>query len=350
VSAIPEERHGSWINYGISVLPGLTVCILLGAIAMWVDTNIIPEELFIVNYVLIAIILGLIIKNAFPNLHVLEDGIEFSFKICLYIGIVLLGAGLNLVEIFQVGSTAIIMVAISITFCIYLCGLLGKKFFKNERWGHLVGTGIGVCGVSAVIALAPAIKSKQREILAAIGAALLTDILVLIALPTIGHPLGWSDQLAGYIAGIVPSNTAQCIAIGYAYSDTSGTVATIVKSARNAYMPLVILIMTYIYTVKGLPVGEKVKASMLWTRFPKFILGLLIAATIGTLGFISPEGISFADELSTWFFVTCFVAIGAGIDVRVLGSQDLAVVGFGFLMTIVLFVYVFLYSNYVLML
>ena len=348
MAKIPSEKHINWTNYGINILPGLLFCVIFGAAAMWIDANIVPEELFMVNYVIIAILLGLTVKNFFPQLKILDDGIDFSFKICLYIGIVLLGARLNLVEIFSVGSNAVIMVAISITLCIYICGSLGKKFFGNERWGHLVGTGIGVCGISAVIALAPAIKANQREILTAIGAALIADILVLLTLPTIGQPLGWSDQLAGYLAGIAPANTAQSIAIGYAYSDASGVIATIVKSVRNAYLPVVILVMTYIYTKKGLPVGEKVRASMLWTKFPKFIFGLLLAATLGTLGFISPEGIALSGNLSTWFFVICFVAIGAGIDVRELGKQDLSVVGFGILMPIILFVYVFMYSRYIL--
>jgi len=350
MSKIPAKHYGGWGNYTLNIMPGLIFCFAFGALARWMDDHIVPEELFIVNYVLIALLLGLIIRNILPGLGKLEDGIEFASKICLFIGIVLLGATLNLVEIFQIGSSAIIMVAISITLCIFLCGWMGKKIFNNERWGHLVGAGIGVCGVSAIMALAPAIKARQREILAAIGASLLTDIMVLVGLPSIGHPLEFSDTLAGFIAGVVPSNTAQCIAIGHAYSDPAGVVATIVKSARNAFMPVVILVLTYIYVRRGLPVGEKVTPVMLWSKFPKFIVGLLIAATLGTLGIISPQGIEWSDELSTWFFVTCFVGIGAGIDIKSLGTRDLTVLGIGFLMTILLALYAYFYSSIILLL
>jgi len=350
LATVPSENHNSWGDYIRSIIPGLLFCIILGAIALWIDANIVPDELFIVNYVLVAILLGLVVKNILPGLKLLEPGIAFSARICLYIGVVLLGAGLNLFQIFQVGANAIVMVAISITLCIGICGWLGKKLFNNERWGHLVGTGIGVCGVSAVMALAPAIQAKEREIIAAISAALLTDILVLIALPTIGHPLNWSDTLAGYLAGIVPSNTAQCIAIGYAYSDAAGVIATIVKSARNAFMPIVILVLTFIYTRRGLPVGQKVGAYLLWSKFPKFIFGLMLAATIGTMGLISAEGIALASTLSKWFFVVCFVGIGASVDIKLLGNQDLAVISFGFLMTIILGVFAYLYSTAILML
>ena len=348
MTKIPSPKYAGWSNYFIGIFPGLLFCFVIGVIAVLLDDHLVPEELFIVNYVLIALGLGLIMGNILPQLGKLEAGIEFAAKICLFIGIVLLGAKLNLVEIFQIGGNSIIIVAGSIALSIILCGWIGKKIFDNERWGHLVGTGIGVCGVSAVMALAPAIKAKEKEILAAIGASLLTDIIILIGLPSIGHPLGFSDTLAGFISGIVPSNTAQCIAIGYAYSDEAGTVATIVKSARNAWMPVVILVMTYIYTRKGLPVGEKVHPLLLWNKFPKFILGLIIAATLGSVGLISPEGVALADDLSTWFFVTCFVGIGAGIDIKSLGLQELWVLAIGILMTLILALYAYFSTTFLL--
>lgn len=348
MAKMPSTKYSSWYSYLLGILPGFGLCLVLGIIARWIEFRIVPDQLFIVNYVLIAILFGLIVKNVFPLSNKFNDGIDFSTKICLYIGIVLIGAGLNIAKIFTVGSAAILMVAISITFCITICGLIAKKIGAGERWGHIVGTGIGVCGVSAIIALAPAIKAKEKEILTAIGAALLTDIMVLIALPVIGHSLSWSDNLAGFIAGAVPSNTAQCIAIGHAYSEPAGIIATIVKSVRNALMPVVILVMTYIYTLRGLPVGEKVRIALLWKKFPKFIVGFLIVATLNTIGLLTPQGVSIAKNISTWFFVVCFVGIGAGINLKDLGKRDLSIIGFGFLMTVILWIYAYLYGKFIL--
>lgn len=351
MAQIPPETHRTWSSYIISVMPGLLLCFALGMAARWLDANFIPEQLFVVNYVLIAILLGMFVRNCLPlPQEIFGEGIDFSAKICLYVGIVLLGARLDLVEIFTIGTNALIMVSISIAFCIAICGWFARRLGEGERWGHLVGVGIGVCGVSAIMAVAPAIKAKKREIVTAIGAALLTDVMVLLALPAVGGMLGWGDMLAGFTAGVVPSNTAQCIAIGHAYSDGAGAVATIVKSARNALMPVVVLVITYVYTRRGLPVGEKVRASLLWSKFPKFIVGLLVAACLATAGLISPEGAAAARTLSTWFFVTCFVAIGAGIDIRQLRGKDAAVIGFGFPMTLILWGYVYIYGSIVLQL
>lgn len=348
MAQIPGPKYGSWTQYLADILPGVLFCVILGYFARMIDDRIVPEHMFYMNYVMIAIIMGLLARNVAPFPRVLGSGVEFSTKIFLYTGVVLLGAGLDLVQIFSVGYVAIIMVSISIALCIVLCGALARSIGAGSRWGHLVGAGIGVCGVSAVMALAPAIRAKKREIVTAIGAALVTDLLVLVTLPTLGRALGWSDMMAGFFAGVVPSNTAQCIAIGHAYSDAAGAIATIVKSARNALMPAVILIMTYIYTARGLPVGEKARLGLLWTRFPKFIVGLLLAAAARTFGLLGPGTVTAARGASTWLFVFCFVGIGAGINIRDLGRQDLKVIGFGFLATIALGAYAYLYSRIIL--
>jgi uncharacterized membrane protein YadS len=201
---------------------------------------------------------------------------------------------------------------------------------------------MGVCGISAIMALAPAIKAKEREIITAISAAIFADVIVLVTIPSIGHLLGWSDNLAGFISGIVPANTAQSIAIGHAYSDVAGEVATVIKSARNGLMPVVILAMIYIYTRKGLPVGEKVRLGLLWSKFPKFILGFLLTATLSTLGVIPSEGVAAAKTLATWFFVVCFVGLGAGINFKGFSGRDVTVLFLALTMIVVLGLYIIL--------
>ncbi len=338
---IPPPKYESWRHYLLGILPGFLFCLLFGSFAILLDANLLGEETFILNYVIIAILLGLFINNIFTIPEYFRDGIDFSTKICLYIGIVLLGTGINISKIFTIGSVALLMVAISITFCITFCGLLAKKMGIEERWGHLVGTGMGVCGISAIIATAPVIKAKEREIITAISITIFADIIVLITLSPIGHALGWSHTLAGFIAGIVPANTAQCIAIGHAYSEIAGEVATIIKSARNGLMPLVILSISYIYTRKGLSVGEKVRLKLLWNKFPKFIFGFLIAAALSTMGFIPAESIALTKSLASWFFVICFVGLGAGINLKGFKRSDIIVLGLALLTTSLLWLYVY---------
>jgi len=343
LAKIPPDKYKNWAAFLVGVSPGMLFCIVLGTLARFIDARLVPEQLFMFNYVLFAIILGLLARNLFVLPEAFKEGAAFSAKIFLYTGIVLLGAGLNLRQIYSVGAAATLMVAVSITFSIAFCGWLMKKLAANERWGHLIGTGLGVCGISAIMALAPVIKAKEKEIITAIGAALLNDLLVLLALPFVGHALGWGDTLAGFLAGAVPANTAQAIAIGHAYSDSAGAVATIVKSTRNALLPPVILVMAGLYLRKGLPVGERVRAGMLWSKFPKFILGLLIAAALSTSGLLPLQALAAAKALSSWLFACCFAAIGASMELKEMRSRDLSALSFALMITAFLGFYAYYY-------
>jgi uncharacterized membrane protein YadS len=118
--------------------------------------------------------------------------------------------------------------------------------------------GSGVCGISAIMALAPVIKAREKNILTAIATALLTDVSVLLALPLIVFMSGISVIFAGYWAGAFASNAVQSIATGFAVSETAGQVATVTKTTRNAMMAMLVLLVAYYYARRELLIGVKV--------------------------------------------------------------------------------------------
>jgi uncharacterized integral membrane protein (TIGR00698 family) len=328
-----------------TVLPGILLCSFLGLLSWFIAGILKDTALSFLNYVVIAVISGILIKNMLTLPVIMNPGIAFSAKIFLYAGVILLGARLNVLDIFSLGLPALLMVAVSITASIYFCGKVMEKVNGNRRWGHLIGAGIGVCGVSAIMSLAPCIKAREREVVSSIGVVLVNDIALLLLLPAVAVYMGWDDYLVGYLSGVVPSNTAQCIAIGYTFSEQAGVVTTIVKSVRNTLIPVVVLVMTYLYTRQGLPVGVKLKPFMLWEKFPKFVIGFLLASMLNTFGLLSVNAIKIAGNLSTSFFVVCFVALGAGINIRELGRGDFSAFITGVLMVLIIGVYAFLYST-----
>jgi uncharacterized integral membrane protein (TIGR00698 family) len=301
--------------------------------------------LFFLNYVVIAVISGIAIRNILVLPGIVNPGINFSVKIFLHLGVIFLGARLNLLDIFSLGLPALLLVVVSTTSSIYICGLVMEKVNGNRRLGHLVGAGIGVCGVSAIMSLAPCIKAREKEVVSSIGAVLINDLVLLLLLPAFAVYMGWGENLVGYLAGVVPSNTAQCIAIGYTFSEQTGAVTAIVKSVRNTLIPIVVIVMAYLYTKQGLPVGVRLRPVLLWEKFPKFILGFLFASLLNTFGLLSANTIKFAGTLSTSFFVVCFVALGAGINIRELGRGDVSAITIGILMALLIGVYAYLYST-----
>ena len=349
MAKIPSEQYDTWGSYLKALMPGLLYCVVLGVFSWYLEKIAYAAwgKNIPLNYVFIAIILGIVTRNLFKLGDTFIEGINFSTKVFLYVGVVLIGAKLNLVQIFKVGSGALVMVSISITLMVLGAGWISNRYKLGYRVGHLVGTGIGVCGVSAIIATAPAIKATDKELIIAIGASLLTDVMCLFGIPLLGHYFHWNDLFVGYLSGVTPSNTAQCIATGFAYSDMSGNVATITKSARNALMPVLILALVYYYTKKGLPVGEKVRIGLLWSKFPKFVLGLLVLASIASFGLFNKEMIHTTTNMYKWLFSFCFVGIGAAVDFKQFQGRDIAPIIAGFCLTFVLFAYAFLFAGYI---
>jgi uncharacterized integral membrane protein (TIGR00698 family) len=350
MAKIPPDNYETWGSYIKALMPGLIYCIALGVLSWYLEKVAYAQwgKNIPLNYVFIAIILGIVTRNLFKMGETFMEGVNFSSKVFLYIGVVLIGAKLNIAQILKVGSGALLMVSISITLIVLMSGWISNRYQLGHRVGHLVGTGIGVCGVSAVIATAPAIKATEKEIIIAIGASLLTDVMCLFAIPLLGHYFGWNDVFVGYLAGVTPSNTAQCIATGFAYSDTSGNVATITKSARNALMPVLILALIYYYTKKGLPVGERVRIGILWSKFPKFVLGLLVLSGLASFDLFTKEMVKVTTHMYQWLFAFCFVSIGASVDLKQFRGRDIAPIVAGFILTFILFGYAFLFAGYIL--
>ena len=342
-----RSPYSPLVTYLYDILPGLLFCAAIGAAAIVLDRFLLLDRVVFVNYVLIAILLGFLARNVMELPSVLDAGISFSARICLFIGIVLLGARLDLREVFSVGTSALILVGLSILLTLVLAIWMGRLLRVTPQCSHLLGVGLGICGISAIVATAPAIRAKDTEMVGAIGASILTDLIVLISFPIIANALSWSDLPAGFMAGIIPSNTAQCIAVGYSFSDGAGAIATIVKSARNALMPLVILGIVYRFTLQGLPTGQSMHPQILWDKFPKFIVGFLAAAFLATFNLISPATISLAGYLSQAFFVVCFAGIGAGIRLEDIAGKNMRITGL--IVPILVIRWLFIYAIWVLL-
>lgn len=345
MAKLPSAKYSSWIGYTKAAFPGVFICFILAVAARFLD-KITPANIPL-NYVLYAILFGMIIRNIFFVPKFLEEGFNFSSKILLFMGVIFVGGTLDLLDIAGTGAWSLALVSFTIASVLLLSSVIGKLLGIEPQARHLIGTGISVCGVSAVMALSPIIKAKEKTILVTVATILLIDVFALIGLPIFIKYAKLSEVFGGYLAGSVVGNTAQSIATGLAIGDTAGVIATITKTARNALMAFVILFFAYYYTKRGLPVGAKVEMRLVWDKFPKFVLGFLLLSLCTSLGFWGKEVVSSFGVLSKWFFTASFVGIGSGIDLRDLNISDFKPVLLGFVMVALLFVIAFFFIRIV---
>ncbi len=267
------------------------------------------------EYVLFAIAIGMVVRNAFNLPAYFAAGVA-TYDLWMKIGIVCLGARLALQEVFSIGGSGILMVVVEISVAILTAAYLGKIFGLKEKLASLLGVGIGVCGVSAIISTTSAIEAEEDDATYAIATILLFGAIMLFVYPFLGRLIGLSDTAFGYWTGLSIDNTAEAVATGFAFSEAAGNIATVVKLSRNAVMGVVVLLMALHYARKGITGEVQNKAAFLWSRLPKFLIGFLAFSLLATIGFITPAQASVLNNVSKWLFMVTFAGVGLSTDFR----------------------------------
>jgi uncharacterized integral membrane protein (TIGR00698 family) len=275
-----------------------------------------------IEYVLWAIVFGLVIANTVGVAEIFRPGIA-TYDFWLKAGIVLLGARYLLGDVLRLGGISLGLVAIELAVAIAIMTFVGKAFHLKPKLTSLLAIGSSICGVSAIIAAKPAIDADDDDATFAIAAILALGAFGLFAYPLIGHALHMSDRAFGVWAGLAVDNTAEAAAAGAVYSDAAGKIAVLTKSTRNAMIGFVVLAYAIYWASKGQAQEVTNKAAFVWQKFPKFVLGFLFISLLATLGTFSGPQVSDLANLSRWAFLLTFAGVGLKTDFRELKKQGL---------------------------
>jgi len=130
-----------------------------------------------------------------------------------------------------------------------------------------------------------------------------------------------SDHAYGVWTGLAVDNTAETAAAGALYSDAAGKIAILTKTCRNALIGFVVLGYAIYWARKGQATQVENKASFLWKKFPKFVLGFLIVSGLATIGFFSKPELLAVGNLSRWAFLLTFAGVGLRTSFKDLSKQ-----------------------------
>jgi len=327
-SAIAQPKSINWPNRLVALIPGLLLLFGIGFagkltqqyIKSYVTANhlVLPD----IEYVLWAILFGLIISNVIGVANVFKPGIA-TYEFWLKAGIVLLGARFILGDILKLGGISLLLVAIELAVAIGLMHILGRWFNLKPKLTSLLAIGSSICGVSAIIAGQGAIEAEDDDAAFAIAAILALGAFGLFVYPLIGHALHMSDHAFGVWAGLAVDNTAEATAAGAIYSDAAGKIAVLTKTTRNALIGFVVLGYALYWASRGQAKTIQNKAAFLWQKFPKFILGFLLISTLATFAVFSAPQLASLGNLSRWAFLFTFAGVGLKTDFREMKRQGL---------------------------
>ena len=216
-----------------------------------------------IEYVLWAIVFGLIVSNTIGVPKIFEAGID-TYEFWLKTGIVLLGVRFVLGDVAKLGGVSLVCVFVELVVSIVIMTALGRAFRLPPKLISLLSIGASVCGVSAIIAAKGAIEADDEDASYAIAAILALGAVSLVAFPIIGHALGMSDHAYGLWVGLAVDNTAEATAAGALYSDAAGKFAVLAKTARNATIGFVVLGYALYWVRRGgaAAIGDKTYVSV----------------------------------------------------------------------------------------
>jgi len=250
---------------------------------------------------------------------VFKPGVD-TYEFWLKIGIVLLGSRFVLGDVFKLGGTSLLQIAVDMTVAGTIILVAAKALGLSGKLGSLLAIGTSICGVSAIIAGKGAIRARNSEVSYAITAILALGAVALFTLPALGHAIGMTDHEFGLWAGLAVDNTAETTATGYLFSDEAGKIAVLVKSTRNALIGFVVLGFALYWASRGeadtIGGGLRGKARFVWEKFPKFVLGFLAVSAIVTAGWLSKDQTANLANVSKWAFLLTFAGVGLKTNVR----------------------------------
>lgn len=302
------------------------------------------------NYVLLTIIIGMIIRNVFSIPRWAETGIRSS-KMFIKLGVVLLGSMYSIVDVTRLGGTGIILVMSFICLTLAFIYWLANKVKMESSSAALLAAGVSICGVSAIVATAPAVRAKTEDVVYSIATILSFGLGCLFIFPIIGAALGLSPHQFGVWAGTGIVNSGQILAACLAFDpDTAQQASVSLKTGqiyniiRVIFLPFVVLMLAIIASANS-PRDDDININTsLWSRFPVFVLGFLamvLMTSFGLLGPTSPPSkeLVLIRELYNWFFAIGLAGLGMQISfsqLRKAGGKPLLVGGAGALFKAVL--------------
>ena len=302
----------------LAMLPGIALLTIVGLAGKALEKSIATyskaHHLVIPNieYVLWAILIGLLISNTVGVAEVFKPGIA-TYEFWLKTGIVLLGARFLLADVLKLGTVSLTLVLIELVLSIGFMTLLGRIFGLSPKLTSLLAVGSSICGVSAIIATKGAIEADDEDSSFAIAAILALGALALFTFPPIGHWLGMSDRVYGLWAGTGVDNTAEAVAAGALYS-RCGQIA-LAKTTRNAMIGFVVLGYALYWAAREWPAGSGQQSSVLVAEISEVCAGIPADLALASLSILIKDQVNSLANLSRWAFLT-FAGVGLRINFK----------------------------------
>jgi len=304
-------------------LVGFPVVYVLAWLSMFIAGNY-TVSYYGLEFVLWALALGLFISNVLGVPEWLREAIRTEYYIKT--GLVILGAGILFFEILQAGALGIVQALLVVSVVWYTCFWLARKLRVDDDFAAILSTAVSICGVSAAIAACGAIEGDKKKLSYTTSIVLVCAVPMMVLMPWIVKAFGIPDVVGGAWLGGTLDTSGSVVAAGALISEAAMKAGVIVKFSQNVLIGVAAFILAVWWAYKrGAETGERPGAGVIWERFPKFVLGFLVASIL--FSFILPSSIvnptkGMLSGLRTFWFALAFVSIGLETNFTELAGME----------------------------
>jgi len=269
--------------------------------------------------VIFSLLIGLFISNVLSVPEWLKGSL--SSELFVKIGLVLLGTSVIFGDLLQSGALGLIQ-SVLVVLCVwYFCFWICRKLKIDKELSIMLSSAVSICGVSAAIASAGAIRGDKTKLSYVVSLVLIVAIPMIILMPFLAKWMGLPETVAGAWIGGTIDTTGAVVATGSIYGQKALETATIVKFSQNVLLGIAAFFISIYWSYSGQNKSEEEKptARIIWERFPKFVLGFIITSLVFSF-LISPDVAADSQKiikkLQGMWFALAFTSIGLETQFR----------------------------------
>jgi len=307
-------------------LLGFPIVYLLTVLALIIAGNTTIKGLNL-EAVIFSLIIGLAIGNFFKLPEWFR--LALSTEVFVKIGLVLLGTSVIFSDILKAGSLGLIQALIVVLSVWYFAFWMCKKLKVDDELTMMISSAVSICGVSAAIATSGAIKGDPKKLSYVISMVLVTAIPMMIFMPVIAKYFNFPEEVTGAWLGGSIDTSGAVVASGSLVGETALKISTIVKFSQNVLLGLaafaISVYWTYTHNKSSEAVASKPTLGVIWERFPKFVLGFIIASLVFSFLLTSETRDTVKDSLKNLqgiWFALAFTSIGLETNFKDLFSNN----------------------------
>jgi len=297
---------------GKELLPGVLVIAVIAAVATFLG-QFMPA----VGAVLPALVIGVVAASIRRPSGRLQPGIVFASKMLLQVAVVLLGLRLSVGDVYSVGRQSLPVLLGTLTACLIAAPLVGRLLKVDRVVRTLIGVGTGVCGLSAIAAVAPILGAASVELATAVSTIFLFNVTAVAVFPLIGHALNMDPATFGLFAGTAVNDTSSVVAAASVFSAAALSTAVVVKLVRTlAIVPISIGLSVMESRREAKHNPQPMTAGRVVRMVPWFIAGFLVLVVLNSVVHVPPSVHDSVTALTNFLIAMALAGIGLSTDLQ----------------------------------